>query len=326
MSLKFLSAMPGTAALHWPQRENYADFSPPAVRSDPADDGQQTSPFLNLPRELRDMVYVYSLEARRPAPPSPPFAGPRIFSLNSRDWDADGNSVLRKNIAYPVSIPQSNVHSLLGINRTIRSEVLELADKRNHRNKSLPAELDVMASGYTLYPLWTRLPVLASSSSALIVTVNVRIFSPEAFRELTGTWSRPGMAFYTLLTLLNQFITCGPAFTSLGGCIELLSPVEMLTVRMVNLDIYTPRMFPPAVYEMVRMCKALALRADVRASLRKICVTPSDEEHRIPGFEGREWTFDVAESCSEDRLRELKSNWEDLGFFLQPESAIFNRE
>jgi len=321
MSLKYLDALPSTAALHWPQRENYATFSPPAVQSDPADDRQQTSPFLNLPRELRDMVYVYFLEAHRPAPPSPPFAGPRIFRLDSEHEDAI--EVIHKDIAYPVSLPQSNVHALLSVNRTIRSDVLELADKRNHSNNPLPAELDVMATGYMLYPLWTRLPVLASSTSALNVTVNTRIFSPEAFSEHTSMLRRPGMAYYSFFKLFKQFVTCGPAFTSLGGCIELSSPVETLTVHLMNLDIYTPRMFPPAVYEMVRMCKALAMRADLQASLRKICVTPSDEEHRIPGFEGREWTFDVADSCSEDRLLELKSDWEALGFFLEPESAMF---
>ena len=321
MSLKILEAIPSLAALHWPQRENYVAFTSPAVQTASKDDKQHSSPFLNLPRELRDMVYVYFLEAHRPAPPSPPFAGPRIFRLDSEDGGAE--TVPQKDIAYPVSIPQSNVHALLQVNRTVRSEVLEFADKRDKGSRTLPAELDIMATGYVLYPLWTRLPVLTSGNSALSVTVNVRIFSPEAFGTRHGPPQRPGMAFYAFLTLLNQFVTCGPALTSLGGCIELFSPIDTLTVRLINLDIYTPRMFPPAVYEMVRMCKALAMRADIRRSLRKICVIPSDEEHRIPGFEGREWTYDVAESCSDDRLLALESSWEDLGFFLENESAMF---
>ena len=241
MSLKILDAIPRIAALHWPQRENYAAFSPPVEQTASSNDKQRASPLLNLPRELRDMIYVYFLEAHRSAPPSPPFAGPRIFRLDLEDNDAE--LVPQKDIAYPVSIPQSNIHALLQVNRRVRSEVLELADKRNRRSKPLPAELDIMATGYVLYPLWTRLPTLASGTATLSVTVNVRIFSPEAFRARDGPPQRPGMAFYAFLTLLNQFVTCGPAFTPLAGCAELFSPIEILDVRLINLDIYTPRMF-----------------------------------------------------------------------------------
>jgi len=322
MYLKILEAIPGIAALHWPQREDYAIFNPLTERTASMDDKQDGSLFLNLPRELRDMVYIYFLEARGSAPPSPSFAGPRIFRLDRVHEDAA--LIPQKDIAYPVSIPQSNVHALLQVNRKVRSEVLELAEKRDKRSRPLSAELDVMATGYVLYPLWTRLPVLTSNNSVLNVTVNVRIFSPEAFRTRHGPPQLPGMAYYSFLALLNQFVTCGPAFTSLGGCIENFSPIDTLTVRLINHDDYTPRMFPPAVYEMVRLCKALALRADFRRSLRRICVIPSDEEHRIPGFEGREWTYDVAESCSEDRLLALESSWEELRFFLEPQSAMFN--
>ena len=83
-------------------------------------------------------------------------------------------------------------------------------------------------------------------------------------------------------------------------------------------------MFPPAVYETVRMCKALALRADASTWLRKVSVVVEDPEHRIPGFEGREWLFEVVEECSEDELVERVSAWEDMGFFLEPEFAKFN--
>jgi len=322
MYLKILEAIPGAAALHWPQYENYADFNASTVQTAPMDDKQHASSFMSLPRELRDMVYVQFLEAHSPAPPSPSFAGRRIFRLDRVHEDAA--LIPQKDIAYPISIPQSSVHALLQVSRAIRSEVLELADKRNQHSQPLPAELDIMATGYVLYPLWIRLPVLTSNKSALSVTVNVRIFSPEAFRTRHGPPQLPGMAFYSFLTLLNQFVTCGPAFTSLGGCIELFSPIDTLTVRLINHDVYTPRMFPPAVYEMVRLCKALAMRADFRRSLRKICVVPSDEEHRIPGFEGREWTYEVAESCSDDRLLAMESRWEELGFFLESQSAMLN--
>lgn len=214
MSLKILDAIPRIAALHWPQRENYAAFSPPVEQTASSNDKQRASPLLNLPRELRDMVYVYFLEAHRSAPPSPPFAGPRIFRLDLEHNDAE--LVPQKDIAYPVSIPQSNIHALLQVNRRVRSEVLELADKRNRRSKPLPAELDIMATGYVLYPLWTRLPTLASGTATLSVTVNVRIFSPEAFRARDGPRFKEAFA-KTLSAFITSTLTMAPIKVGLMG-------------------------------------------------------------------------------------------------------------
>lgn len=298
--------------MRWLQREEYAGFEDPTSN---ATDGN--SLLLNLPRELRDMIYVYFLEARRPAPPSPPFAGPRTFRVGDED-------VPLRDIAYPISLPPSHITSLLQTNRSVRSEVLELVDKRNDSSRSLPAELDLMATGYVLYPLWTRLPTIPNKNASLEVTVNLRIFSPEAFRSNDGWPRQPGVAFRSLLTLLNQFTRCGPAFTWLPGPVKPIASVETLTIRLSNYDIYTPRMFPPAVYETVRMCKALARRVDAGTWLGKIRVVVEDPEHRTPGFEGREWLFKVAEECSEDGLLERVSDWEDMGFFLEPESARFS--
>ncbi|GAB7327340.1 hypothetical protein MBLNU13_g11215t1 [Cladosporium sp. NU13] len=265
------------------------------------------------------MIYAYFLEARRSAPPSPPFAGPRIFRLE----DDRHKQEPQKDIAYPVAIAQTKINGLLSTNRLIRTEVLELADKRNKNSTCLPANLDIMATGYVLYPLWTRLPILASNSTPLNVTVRLRIFSPEAFRAQDGPPRRPCMASHGFLTLLNQFITCGLAFTQIGKPSDAPTVIDTLTLRLVNYDIYTPRMFPPTVHEVVRMCKALSLRADVRPSLRRICVVEEDAERRGQGFAEREWGYDVVSSCDEEELVEMTEVWAEMGFALETDVADF---
>jgi hypothetical protein len=324
MSLRTLEAIPDIKALHWPRRDDYIAFN---AQDAPHEAPPNNSPFLNLPRELRDMIYTYFLEAHRTAPPSPPFAGPRIHRTEKNDTQA---KTAIKNIAYPISIPQSNISTLLATNHLIRSEVLDLADKRNANQICQIADLDIMATGYVLYPLWTRLPILTAHSASLHVTVNLRIFSPEAFRAQDGPPRWPCYAAGRLLTLLNQFFTCGPAFTSTrkrgssGDLVDTNTIIDTLTIRLINFDIYTPRMFPPAVHEMVRMCKALALRADARPSIRRICVVEGDTERRSMGHAEREWGYDVASSCSENELMNLTENWAELGFALEADEARFD--
>lgn len=322
MSLRTLDEIPDIRALYWPRRDDYATFSTLDTQNRPRNAFLETSLLLQLPRELRDMIYVYFLEAHRSAPPSPPFSGPRIFRLERNVHKPEH----RKDIAYPVVVAQTSLNALLSTSRLIRSEVLELADKRNKNNPCLPADLDIMATGYVLYPLWTRLPILASSNTPLNVVVRLRIFSPEAFRAQDGPPRRPCMASHGFLTLLNQFITCGPAFTYIGKPSDSPTVIDTLTVRLVNYDIYTPRMFPPVVHEIVRMCKALSLRADIRPLLRRICVVEEDEERRGRGFAEREWGNDVVSSCDEEELVEMTETWAEMGFVLEADAARFGVE
>lgn len=329
MSLRTLDVIPDIKALNWPQRDDYTAFGTSDAQVQPKNASSNSSRFLRLPRELRDMVYIYFLEANRSAPPSPPFAGPRILRLKRQ---YNNEELPQKDIAYPVSIAQSNIVALLQTHRQIRSEIIELADKRNQNSNPLPADLDIMATGYVLYPLWTRLPLLNGKDTPLNVTVNLRIFSPEAFSAQHGPPRRPCSAAHGLNILLCQFITCGPAFTFIKKTAEPAgyeapdpaAIIDTLTVRLENYDIYTPRMFAPAVHEMVRMCKALSLRADASLWLREICVVEGDAERRRLGLAEREWRYLVATSCDDyGELLELESLWNDMGVSLQNEVARF---
>ena len=319
MSFRTLDVIPNIGAFHWPRRDDYASFDISDSQHEPEEMSSSSSLLLRLPRELRDMIYAYFLEAQRSAPPSPPFAGPRIYRLEGDRYNQEPQG----DIAYPITIAQTSVNALLSTNRLIRSEILGLADKRNKNSTILPADLDIMATGYVLYPLWTRLPALPSSNTPLNITVRLRIFSPEAFRAQDGPPRRPCMASHGFLTLLNQFITCGPAFTQIGKPSDSPTVIDTLTVRLVNYDIYTPRMFRPAVHELARMCKALSLRADVRPSLRRICVVEEDAERRGQGFAEREWGYDVVSSCDEEELVEMTEAWSEMGFALKADAADF---
>jgi len=74
---------------------------------------------------------------------------------------------------------------------------------------------------------------------------------------------------------------------------------------------------------MVRMCKALSLRADIRTSLRRICVVEEDADRRGCGAEEREWGFDVVSSCDEEELVEMTERWAEMGFVLEADGAKF---
>lgn len=292
MSLRILDKLPSAGALSWPQREDYVGFNGSDEQVHDANQSD-TSHFLQLPREIRDMIYEYFLEAYRPSPPSPQFAGPRVCRY---DKDED---TLKKDIAYPTSLPRSNVSALLHLNRSVRSEVLQLANKRNRIVTSLHADMDLMVSGHVIYPLWTRLPMLASPEVDLNVTITCRIFSPESICAPSNP-PIPGLVFGRLFTLLGHFIKAGPAFTTLGKPHHKPPTVDKLTLKLHNYDIYTPRMFPQAIYEVVRACKAFSMCMPERQHVRNIRVVAEHAERKIPGFEGKEWMY------------EIKGDWDDL--------------
>jgi hypothetical protein len=315
MTKRMLDAIPDIKALHWPRRDDYTAFS--------AHDAPQESSLLQLPRELRDMIYSYFLEADRCSPLSPHASGPRVFRVDDR-YGTDTPTPI-KDIAYPTSIPQTNVEALLKTSRQLRSEVLELAEKRNQHDGCLPAELHLLATGYVFYPYWTRLPMLAGHKPSLDVTVRLRVFSCESFHAPSVAPGMPCFAARQLLTLLNQFATCGPAFTRTRGsrADETAPVIDTLTVRLLNHDTYTARMFPPAVLEVVRMCRGLCQRADVRPFLRRICVVVERKGRCVLDFEEREWEFEVASSCEKGELEELMLTWAEMELEWEADAARF---
>lgn len=314
MSSKTLDALPDRQALVWPFIEDLSIFeSEPKVAT--GSDGNDLSILFVLPRELRDLIYSYLLDAHRRSPPSPPFSGIRILRKSG-----DGTNL--KDVSYSVRLPHSKLDGIISSCHAIRHELFDLAAKRNASGRPLSAELDVMAKGYVFYPTWTRLPLLLSRDTPIGLDVRLRIFSPEAFRENDGWPRQPGVGFRSLLTLLNQFLFCGPAFTTLAANAESETRhmrISQLTLRISNRDIYTGRVFPPAVYQIVRMCKAFALRGDAKKYIKSINIIIEDQDVAIPG--AKKWHIEVSDVPNEKQIEA----WEDGGFYLGPELATFNR-
>lgn len=296
MSTRFLDSLPSTNNLKWPRREDLVDFSPPDSQTSAATNHNADSPFLRLPRELRDQIYTHFLSPHRPAPPSPPFAGPRIYRLSP------SNDPL-KDIAYPLTLPPSPLHALLRTSRATRADILSLASHRNASHASLPASLDLMANSYTLYPLWTSLPALPSRHTSLDVTVDIRVFTPEAFGP-------HGTAFRVLLTLLGQLFCAGPGFATSapGPAAEPEWAVGTLALVLRNFDIYTPRAFGPAVREVVRGCEGLVEGRVLEGRVGRVRVVVEDPEGRVEGLEGREWEWEIRREADweEDRGLEVE--------------------
>lgn len=272
---------------------------------------------LTLPPELRDLIYDYFLEINHPVPPSPPFVGKRKYRRARNDTDQR-----MRDIEYVRSLPRDPLQILLHTCRTVRMEVLDILIRRNKSGQVVKGEVDIMAKGFILIPTWTRLPALPSRAAPWDLTVNLRIFSPEAFQSSDGWPRNPGFVFRDLLLLLNQFRTCGPSFTT--GQPEQAPDdcrlrIRTLVIKMSNLDIYTPRMFQPAVYETVRMCKALALRGDARNMIETIKIVVEDQDLRVPGLQGKSWNFEVSDVRDDDQI----AAWAETGFYFRPEVANF---
>ena len=95
--------------------------------------------------------------------------------------------------------------------------------------------------------------MLVGREIPLDVTVNLRVFSPDAFVVSGGALSdKLCPALYTLLTLLNQFATCGPAFTRSDGPTDSVTVIDTLTLRIINCDMYTSASFKTTVHLMVQ--------------------------------------------------------------------------
>lgn len=285
----------------------------------PASTEVSVAGLLTLPPELGDLIYDYFLEINHPAPPSPPFAGPRRYRRASTDASR------MRDIEYAKGLPRDPSRSLLQTCRVVRMEMLDLLNQGNKPGRSVRGEIDIMVKGFIMLPTWTRLPASPSRATPWDLTVNLRIFSPEAFQSSDGWPRNPGFIFRNLLLLLNQFRTCGPSFTNeQPEQAQDQRPLRFrtLVIRMSNLDIYTPRMFQPAVYETVRMCKSLALRGDARHMVETIKVVVEDRDLRVPGLQGKSWEFEVSDVHDEEQI----AAWSEWGFYFRPEVANFTTE
>ncbi|TKA24055.1 hypothetical protein B0A50_06946 [Salinomyces thailandicus] len=273
--------------------------------------------FLGLPRELRDEITAYLTRHHqtRTPPPSPPFAGKRHQGPHSLYYPLDHSTPTR----WP---------NLALVNHQLWHELTQNdAHTTPNHHKPLTAELDLMAKGYCFYPTWTSLPgTLRRGREPVNLTVNLRIFSTEAFRPNDGWPRQPGAGFRSLLALLNNFLLYGPAFQPLvvegDGAAQRRGEenldrgyycVNVLTVSTTFHDLYTPDTWPATSQEIRKRLREVALSGLPDPWVQKVRV--------VVGFESRggravrvkeEWP--IAERVDERRREE----WRRAGFCFEP--------
>lgn len=260
--------------------------------------------FLSLPRELRDLIYIHTLEQRSDPPtrtfrtiPPPGTDGQFYLWTEESTWK-------------PLN--------LLVINHQIRSESQELITSLKSSEK-LNFELDILAKGYIYTPKWTLLNHGLQPCSPLNLTVNLRILSTESFRHANPTNANEGHVFHTLLNFLSRFIFLGPSFLHHKPAFTTVGPHYISNLRLLITfqDYYTRATHAETVHECFRMCKALTRLDTIKEYIGKLEV---EAEWCVRGEEYRRertWDLKKAECDMEGGEEKLKEeNWATMGFWF----------
>lgn len=161
---------------------------------------------LSLPRELRDLVYLYLvLESRQP-PNDPDHAGEREF---------------HSKINFEARSPRPALLQLKLCNRQIYAEVHDTLIKHASHDPD-PARLDVMVKGSVIYPTWIFLP----STTCLhpIYDIDLRLFETRN----RGSEFSTG-AYRALWSLFNLLVSRGPCL--IHNRIGLSTPMRIGRLR-----------------------------------------------------------------------------------------------
>lgn len=255
---------------------------------------RQNSRFLTLPREIRDEVLSYVLDARVDPPSRTPMLGER-----KRSKVNDSHYPPYRSFGYP---------SYVWTCRQLRSECFDLASARAKGGR-ISAELDIIFKGYLSFPTWISLPPVLPRETPFDLHVTLRIFSTEAFRSNDGWPRQPGTAFRDLLWLLNFLLHNGPSLKSNQDTGNGLYRINILSVEISFHDDYTPDTFPETAHNIFRMLKQLAtvgltngIVKTVRAHTEYVS---GSKTHKYDG----EWH--TPKQCDPDKVREGN----EMGFF-----------
>ncbi|KAL8832456.1 MAG: hypothetical protein Q9170_004867 [Blastenia crenularia] len=192
-------------------------------------------PFLNLSRELRDIIYEILLLSQRAPPSSPEYRGAR-----KQPSSADAE-LLESCNRYPA---EDLINPTVSLQLTCRqvSEEIHDATLRLEKSKGLTHKLDVMMLNEdTMYPTWLSFPGLTDRIVKL--DVEFRLFCDREIDPFTSEWKGgdggPSLMIWSLFTLMRRFLLRGPCF---------LSPVKRnrkIMVEELSINIQTPSVPPP---------------------------------------------------------------------------------
>ena len=168
---------------------------------------ETTSRLLNLPRELRDNVYLFLLTEARPAPEDPSDAGERDIYSSTTFFERGS--------------PKPALLQLKLCSRQIYAETTETLSK-HHDELEDHAELDIMVKGSAIYPSWTYIP--------LTCTLNPQInISLRLFESWEGGFNTS--VYRSLWSYFNHLVFNGPCFRPDHSTRSLVTPLEIRRLK-----------------------------------------------------------------------------------------------
>ena len=125
---------------------------------------------LELPLEIRNIIYLDLLNWAHQPPSSPQHAGKRQEERHTRD-SPDNFS---RSVFYATERPKSNGMPLLGLNRQIYDEVSYFLSHHHEGKGKLVHKLDCMIEAAHVWPTWTCIP--ASALDIRTLEIDFRFF------------------------------------------------------------------------------------------------------------------------------------------------------
>ena len=186
---------------------------------------------LELPREIRDLIYmaVFNSELSPPASPAECRHDRNQISSEYGPSEYFGEHCNH----YPMEPVSISCSGLLLTCRQVRAEVLDVIARLKVQNQ-LQYKIDCIIEDEKFFcPTWLSVPVVSFDIDT--VEVNFRIFGQRNGRcGFTPGDGGPSFLIWSLFALLNRFLERGPNF---------LSPFksrQKINVKLITLNIVTP--------------------------------------------------------------------------------------
>lgn len=153
-----------------------------------------SSHFLQLSRELRDLIYHLLTTETRPLPEGPDHAGERIY---------------QSKIYFEARSPRPALLQLKLTNSQIHAEVADILTKRVPKRVDggpQQACLDIMVRGSSIWPTWVSLPTTPELDP--VINISLRLFETKGHASEFSTGAYRG-----LWSLFNLLVSQGPCLT-----------------------------------------------------------------------------------------------------------------
>lgn len=227
-------------------------------------------PFLNLPRELRDLVYVELLKGITASPPAFP-----DFLQHYREERRDGNFSHIMYLPFPAHAFVETSFLRL-VNRQVRAEVLEVLSRKLDSPSCQPLmytldciqlqncvvfyetcfSVPVVSFSVAVFPTWLSVPVL--SRNVEVLTVNFRLFgnARSHYRDWSEWIAGSGRdLFSNLIELLARFMSRDADF--LYPHKSTFTRIGQLVLNVISPDDWSP--FVPVLRETTPPSKEIVL-------------------------------------------------------------------